>query len=297
MNDTHDGNRGLSRKMFYQSRASGGGGLVSMEALIPGNALPKLGGLDGVQDPLLLQEEIDELGDMCTRLQGQISLTAEQKTKDHLFEQLQSFSEKANKKRIDLMNSLRVLKDKTTRSLALFSASDVEEHLATVPNYPIFRVNKTKAALVHISGPGEAGLPLSHGSVICGHTISTYPMLGGARAGDPICDRYEGYLLDKSAVLVVADGCNWGERPRDAAVIASHALNLFLRVNLERYSSIHQIARGLMKGFSLAQSEILASKEDPLDAGTTTLIGCVVVPLKRELPLGTKVLLRFELTK
>ena len=52
-----------------------------------------------------------------------------------------------------------------------------------------------------------------------------------------------------------------------------------MRLHLDSFISSHRVVRGLLRGFSIAQQEIFADFEDPEDAGTTTLVGGVVLPL------------------
>jgi hypothetical protein len=49
------------------------------------------------------------------------------------------------------------------------------------------------------------------------------------RDGDPICDRFGYCLFDSRSITVMADGCNWGERPKQAAVQARNTVLQFLK--------------------------------------------------------------------
>jgi hypothetical protein len=58
-----------------------------------------------------------------------------------------------------------------------------------------------------------------HNDLVCAKTISTYPLRDQKnRDGDPICDRFAVELYSNRAIIAVADGCNWGKRPLEAAV-------------------------------------------------------------------------------
>lgn len=48
---------------------------------------------------------------------------------------------------------------------------------------------------------------------------SLYPYIQAraSRDGDPICDSFRVHVYDNATVWCIADGCNWGERPRQAS--------------------------------------------------------------------------------
>ena len=46
------------------------------------------------------------------------------------------------------------------------------------------------------------------------------PAVTAIRLGDPVCDCYGLQLYANRTVIAIADGCNWGEAPREAARIA-----------------------------------------------------------------------------
>lgn len=53
-----------------------------------------------------------------------------------------------------------------------------------------------------------------------GLVISLYPYIPErkARDGDPICDSFRVHAHDNGTVWCIADGCNWGEKPRQASI-------------------------------------------------------------------------------
>lgn len=67
---------------------------------------------------------------------------------------------------------------------------------------------------------GPVGEDLVHDeySQAFAQVISLYPLnQSGAREGDPVCDSYRVHTTDTGSVWCLADGCNWGPRPFQAA--------------------------------------------------------------------------------
>lgn len=53
-----------------------------------------------------------------------------------------------------------------------------------------------------------------------GITISLYPYYAdrASREGDPICDSFRIHVYENAMIWCLADGCNWGERPKQASI-------------------------------------------------------------------------------
>jgi hypothetical protein len=49
-----------------------------------------------------------------------------------------------------------------------------------------------------------------------------------ARDGDPICDSFRVRTFINGAVVCIADGCNWGARPKKASNVAKDTFVSFL---------------------------------------------------------------------
>lgn len=84
-------------------------------------------------------------------------------------------------------------------------------------------------ALYTLSSSEGVGDP--NNAEVAGLSISSYPMMNkehGVRAGDPICDHYEAIVYEKRHIFGVADGCNWGNAPRQAAQRCSREAVKFL---------------------------------------------------------------------
>lgn len=112
--------------------------------------------------------------------------------------------------------------------------------------------------------------------VAAGHSVTTYPSVYPGCI--PICDCFAlQYYEDNSFISAIADGCNWGNRPKEAAV---KAITAFLRYMDERKVFIHdtkELGHYLLRGFAEAHKEIIQGKDDVWEAGTTTLCGGMLV--------------------
>jgi serine/threonine protein phosphatase PrpC len=114
-------------------------------------------------------------------------------------------------------------------------------------------------------------------------SLSTYPLLPtGQRDGDPNADCAWVRLYANRAFVALADGCNWGHRPRDAARSAVAALRDYLTRRCGRDAvvpDLHEAAHYLLRAFAEADRRIMQGKGDTWEAGTTTLIGGLLLQL------------------
>ncbi|KAH3767128.1 cyclophilin B [Pelomyxa schiedti] len=129
-----------------------------------------------------------------------------------------------------------------------------------------------------------------HGEVLSALTVSTYPMdlKANLQVGSPICDCYTACLCPAgSAFISIADGCNWGAKPREAACRASSA---FVNYLLENYifrndsdlhkTSVREYGALMLQALAHAHNSIVIDKKEKSEVGTTTLLGIALVPLK-----------------
>jgi len=117
---------------------------------------------------------------------------------------------------------------------------------------------------------------------VYGRAISTYPHLPTktVRDGDPICDSYCIQLLEDNVIItVVADGCNWGERPMAASNTAKKTFVDYLRSHLHEMADLRDVGHYLLQALSACQQKITEGK-DQWEAGTTTLLGGILIPVK-----------------
>jgi len=123
----------------------------------------------------------------------------------------------------------------------------------------------------------------------CAKQTSTYPLLpdGQTRDGDPIADKFFVQLMQNRGLLAIADGCNWGPRSMNAARNAITAFKeYFVQPRTkkpprhEKIKDLHDAGHMLLRSFHRSHTKILsATIEDIWEAGTTTLIGCLLLEL------------------
>jgi hypothetical protein len=78
---------------------------------------------------------------------------------------------------------------------------------------------------IDLRGPGICdgiGMKLEQFAKACARTVATYPRQ--SRGWEVICDQFFVRVLGNRAVFALADGCNWGTPPRDAAIKATEAI-------------------------------------------------------------------------
>jgi len=78
------------------------------------------------------------------------------------------------------------------------------------------------------------------------------------RLGDPVCDAYCYDIIgDGKAFISVADGCNWGPKPLEAARIATTTFQESARKNYSKFSNVRETGRLLLRSFMDAHTKIL----------------------------------------
>eukprot|EP01102_Stenamoeba_stenopodia_P000881 TRINITY_DN10817_c0_g1_i3.p1 TRINITY_DN10817_c0_g1~~TRINITY_DN10817_c0_g1_i3.p1 ORF type:complete len:947 (-),score=208.52 TRINITY_DN10817_c0_g1_i3:107-2947(-) len=126
--------------------------------------------------------------------------------------------------------------------------------------------------------------------VVYGKSISTYPSNPSTNL---ICDTYLAKVYDNFAVMVIADGCNWGIYAAMAAQFATLGFTRHVEEHLLNQSKRSSQAVGeiLLAALQAAHKNImdshrqyLKSKNLPpeIPAGTTTLLGGVILPVQHE---------------
>ena len=117
-----------------------------------------------------------------------------------------------------------------------------------------------------------------------GISISTYERKyqSSEHHGDPIADAYAIVTRPNNCVLVVADGVNWGSRPRIAARAALlgciehiHSKLFDNSATTDRQLTTQDVFHHILLSFDCAQREIIAK-----EGTTTTLTVAIVIELK-----------------
>ncbi|MDP2439860.1 MAG: protein phosphatase 2C domain-containing protein, partial [archaeon] len=140
-----------------------------------------------------------------------------------------------------------------------------------------FNVSGVSGGVQAVAAP-EQNSPAS--PFVCGSTVSTYPYATKdrtLRSGDPICDWYSYLSYSNRTLFAVADGCNWGPAPREAAQRAVNASMQYLVAASSQIVSCVSAAFCLVRACMLAHRDIFLGKSTPSDAGGTTLVVGVIV--------------------
>jgi hypothetical protein len=112
-------------------------------------------------------------------------------------------------------------------------------------------------------------------------SLSTYPHVNGTgpeRQGDPVCDRFCVHLHKNGAIVALADGCNWGRLPFEAANRATTGFIQYLEERSTSVISVRGVGSLLLAALSAADKKITEGLEK-WEAGTTTLIGGLLLQL------------------
>lgn len=149
----------------------------------------------------------------------------------------------------------------------------------------------SKRNYVVISGPtGPVGPIIDDDSgsafysdVVAGRSISTYPHIPGNpnRDGDPIADRFAANVFENRVIACMADGCNWGAKPREAAIKANAAFIEYVNTNHDTITDVKKAGAVLLNAFEYAHNSIMEGKLAFWDAGTTTLLGGVLLEINK----------------
>lgn len=138
----------------------------------------------------------------------------------------------------------------------------------------------------------EASYEYNSSDYLCAKTTTTYPFdprlppkADGKRQrlGDPICDQFYLQIYHRCVIAAVADGCSWGDQPRDAAESACRTFVTYMQRYLATVSDTHGLAKLILRAFSHAHHSISRGKErlKSWEIGTTTLFGGVLLPVSR----------------
>ncbi|EFA76545.1 hypothetical protein PPL_10313 [Heterostelium album PN500] len=177
-----------------------------------------------------------------------------------------------------------------TSSVSLLKGIDLAPVvIGSVDNkFPKFLIAEPKndSFIFTINGPSsdqlESSVHACFNNNFFAKTVSTYPHLPGhpKRDGDPICDHFCIQMQSNRVIAAIADGCNWGTRPAEAALKASTSFVDFISKALSsEIQTVQDAGNHILSAFNYAHNKIIEEKTDIWDAGTTTLLGGVMVEL------------------
>lgn len=123
--------------------------------------------------------------------------------------------------------------------------------------------------------------------------ITTYPHFQGSTnpEGHPICDRYSVRATKTGTICAIADGCGWGERPKDAAQKAIQAFLSYMDSRVHKLKDVHRAGEVMLKAFREAQAAVMQHTHTASEGGfknclecgqcgTTTMLGGLLLPLE-----------------
>ncbi|KAF2072885.1 hypothetical protein CYY_005809 [Polysphondylium violaceum] len=153
-----------------------------------------------------------------------------------------------------------------------------KEAYFTGPDYPNERTEPVKE-----TGTPMVSYPTAFSDSLYAVSTSTYPFIPGTmvRAGDPIADRYTCCVYNNRLITCLADGCNWGQKPKEAAQKASTAFIEYVVSKNDLMTNVKEVGKILFEGFECAHKSIMVGKDEFWEAGTTTLLGGVLLQINK----------------
>lgn len=113
---------------------------------------------------------------------------------------------------------------------------------------------------------------------ICISLYEQHP-INGKMSGDPVADAFAICARKNSCVMLIADGVNWGEKPRIAARCALYGSMNYINKTIfqegDQPNNTQEVIDLLRYSFDEAHRCILAK-----EGGVTTMCACMVVPVK-----------------
>jgi len=94
--------------------------------------------------------------------------------------------------------------------------------------------------------------------------------------GDPICDQFCFKAVGDRVIMVLADGCNWGKGPCNAARCASATFAEYLARHSYKITDTNKAGDVLVMAIAAASDQISLGKSH-IETGTTTLAGGILL--------------------
>jgi len=207
--------------------------------------------------------------------------------KDFYKEVLDEIDEHICAKRIEMLNMYKELKLKEQRRFNSgylpFSLPRIEYERLTkdIPRWvvePAARVRPKKTLML---ASDEIEQPKSFRDIFYGYATSTYPFMEykNSRDGDPICDQFRAMLAPRNTIVAMADGCNWGNAPAEAARRATKGFIDLIHRERERITDTNRLCNLFLSGLCAAHNAIIKGDDPDRLIGTTTLMGGMVLQL------------------
>jgi hypothetical protein len=114
-----------------------------------------------------------------------------------------------------------------------------------LPKYKLSAPKPNYKVQYSLTGPTqeEDGECKVLGELAFGVATSSYPRvsINPSRDGTPICDFYRFDLGPERIVACLTDGCNWGQKPRDAARVANNRFCSYLQAHMKEADSVQKV--------------------------------------------------------
>mmetsp|Transcript_14184 Transcript_14184/g.36229 ORF Transcript_14184/g.36229 Transcript_14184/m.36229 type:complete len:855 (-) Transcript_14184:59-2623(-) len=153
-----------------------------------------------------------------------------------------------------------------------------------LPRYKLSAPRPSYKAHLSLTGPTEEqdGEYKSLGDLAFGVATSSYPRvsINPSRDGTPICDFYRFDLGPERIVACLTDGCNWGQKPRDAARVANNRFCSYLQAHMQEADSVQKAGQLVLYACEEAHRAILEQGTDVWSVGKTTILGGMVIPIQ-----------------
>ncbi|KAL7719206.1 PPM-type phosphatase domain-containing protein [Entamoeba marina] len=180
-----------------------------------------------------------------------------------------------------ISNCLNPYSQKTDKKLLrLFRSTFQSKNEGNLPKTMFLRPNlnfKFLHAFIPDEEPPQETYYIHYSKNFSNVCFSTYPVLNGQKFGKPIADCSQIDIYKDIAILSIADGCGIGKRPRASATIACKKFAEYIISEVPKQKILKDVVGVIVDSLAYVQTEILSSVDNPLDAGLTTFLGCVIL--------------------
>jgi len=223
----------------------------------------------------LVNEELDEFNSLLEEIEKQKleeRILSDWKNKDVL---RRSFDNQKKIKDVEI-------KSKFDSVVSIVKDTEKKILLDGIVNLDVKPVTSDKDCIVIISKKDDES-EQSYSDFVCAQSISTYPTIlqTGKREGDPICDQFGFAHFENRTIVVICDGCSWGEESREAARKASKMFLAYVKRKQEPVRNTHDVAEILLRAYQFSHKSIIQGRNEEtlFLAGTTTMLGGVLLEL------------------
>lgn len=218
----------------------------------------------------------DEFRDLLEEIEKEESEIAKRRILSQSFEREKSIEDENTKEALD--NKLSLIQDPQLRSELL-------SKLLRLAVRPLSTEGDLSYVMTKGSGFEEEEVK-EVGDFLYGRSVSTYPIDSQTkrRDGDPICDQFCAQIFENRIIAAVADGCNWGEPPKEAARKASRMFVSYIKRRQHTIRDTIDAANLVMRAFGASHKAIIegTNEETILNCGTTTMVAGLILELEQE---------------